>query len=510
MNAATTVTMTVPDTAPTIRSASPAEHLQGKSRRGSTGRASGLERLTLRLTGARFTTRSGEGLLYLAGIFAYTISAALALTVAGGTWMFYQRWQHPSGLIAEVVTEDATFDGMLAFYVALAFFACALLIPALINLTAGAAVLGARGRERRLAALRLIGLSGADVTRMSLFEALIQTVIGTILGAVVYLVTLPLWGNLTMQGMPIEPGEMLLPVGLFALVALAVVLIGMLAAWRGLRQVRISPLGVSRRANKPALSVLRAVAFLVVLVASVVLVNALPLGTDIGFWVAFGAIVIALVAAMNLAAPWFLQLIARGMAHLPGPTMRWSARRIAADPAATWRRVSGIALLAFIGGFMALMPFSFAEPVLGGEATATFLHLARWDFTKGVIITLSVGFVLTAAAMLISQASATIERSEQTRAMARMGAPAGYALRVMWFETFAPLAVAVILGAGLGALMALPIYTFSVQQGVVADTPPILTMVVVLGAGLGLTALSLALCHPLYHRQLATQRRRND
>ena len=54
-------------------------------------RAAGLSSLALRLTRARLATRQGEGVLYLAAVAAFALSSALALTVAGGTWMFYNR-----------------------------------------------------------------------------------------------------------------------------------------------------------------------------------------------------------------------------------------------------------------------------------------------------------------------------------------------------------------------------------------------------------------------------------
>ena len=141
-------------------------------------RVSGLFSFTAHLTKARFASRQGESLLYLAAIMAFIISSALALTVAGGTWMFYYRWQHPHGLLLEVLAEDSTFDIVPQSYFIPAVFACALLIPATYSLASGAAVLGARGRERRLAALRLLGLSSGDVTQMALIDTLLQATIG--------------------------------------------------------------------------------------------------------------------------------------------------------------------------------------------------------------------------------------------------------------------------------------------------------------------------------------------
>lgn len=192
----------------------------------------GLPSLSLQLTRARFAAREGESLLYLASIAAYTVASALALTVAGGTWMFYTRWQEPYGVLAEAVALDPTFEQVSMFYFVLALFACALVIPSVMTLASGAAVLGARGRERRLAALRLLGLSSGDVTRMSLIDTVLQALIGTVLGFVIYAVTVPLWTNLEFQALPILVSEMWAPWWLLLAVCLAVPLIGLIAtAW---------------------------------------------------------------------------------------------------------------------------------------------------------------------------------------------------------------------------------------------------------------------------------------
>ena len=133
--------------------------------------ATGLTGLTFQLTRARFAVRQGEALLFFASVLANTISAALAFTIAGGTMMFHERWSHPTGLLATLKAEDSDFGLVLMFYFVLALIATALLVPTMISLSASAAVLGARGREQRLSALRLLGLSSGDVTRMSLIDS---------------------------------------------------------------------------------------------------------------------------------------------------------------------------------------------------------------------------------------------------------------------------------------------------------------------------------------------------
>lgn len=474
----------------------------------TSGGVSGLGAFTLRLTRARFSTRQGESLLYGAAILASLVCSLIAFTVAGGTWMFWRRSAHPTGLLAEL-SGDADFKAILAFYVGLAALACALIVPSLLSLSAAGTQLGARGRERRLAALRLLGLSSGDVTRMALLDALIQTGLGTLIGFLAYLATLPLWQRVSFEAVPIAAGEMLLPWWLMLLVGLALVGLSMLAAAWGLRQVRISPLGVSRRANKPAVRVWRLVTFMLVTGVATVLVPMLRLGRDSAGLLIFAGIIAIIIAGVNLVGPWFLQAGALLTARLPWTAARMASRRIVADPRATWGRVSTLGTLAFIAGFLAVMPFSYGGGPKPSQVEQTFMDLARTDFTNGALITLVCGFALTATSLLITQASATIERAEQTRALHRMGAPDRLALAVMWLETFAPLVLSTVLGGLLGAWFALPLKRLA-DKGGMETGDGVLPMVGVLLAGLAVAALALLASHPLHRRVLGAQERRND
>lgn len=467
-----------------------------------------LASTALRMTRARFAARQGETLLSLASVMAYAVSSALALTVAGGTWMFWNRWQSPWGIAAELIAIDPTFESVLSLYFVFAMVACALVVPSMVSLAASAATLGARGRERRLSALRLIGLSSGDVTRMSLTDTVLQATGGTVVGLVVYLVTLPLWENMTFIGEHLTVAEMLLPWwGLLGLCA-GVVLLGLASAWWGLQQVRISPLGVARRTNGPALKVWRLLAFVVALVVGNVAIGVLSLGGDMTGWAVLVTIMVVMIGGLNLVGPWFLQQESRIVARWPHPSTMWAARRIQANPKATWQRVAGMGLMALIGGYIALMPVVINSES-AGEAGKTFRTATQWDFTKGAIIVLAVGFVLTATSLMITQASAVFERAEQSVALHRMGARDSYGLGVMWLETLGPLVLSTVLGAGLGVLMALPMYQMAKSYGF-DNTQGVWVMGIVLVAGLLLTVAALTVCHPLQRRVLADQHRRND
>lgn len=141
-----------------------------------------------------------------------------------------------------------------------------------------------------------------------------------------------------------------------------------------------------------------------------------------------------------------------------------------------------------------------------GSAVTDFVTAARWDFTTGAMITLGIGMVLSAASILITQASAVFERAEQSTALTKMGAPSGYLSRVSWLETLGPLVLALVMAAALGAAMADPLRMI----GGTDTSTGLLILAGVLGAGFVLAVGALAATEPLQRQVLGVQRRRND
>src|SRR5699024_6806461 len=188
----------------------------------------------------------------------FAVSSLLTLTVVGGTWMFVSRMtDRPQAVIDALEIPPEYLDSQLQTYVVLAGIACALLVVPVLGLGAAAARLGARGRSRRLAALRLIGMTGSEVVRLSVVETVVQALVGSVIGVGLWLLTLPLWTALSFQGVPIGAGEMLAPWWLVALAVIAVLLLAALSTIVGLRRVRISPLGVAANQVPPRLKAWR-------------------------------------------------------------------------------------------------------------------------------------------------------------------------------------------------------------------------------------------------------------
>ncbi|WP_462418162.1 FtsX-like permease family protein [Kytococcus sp. Marseille-QA3725] len=469
----------------------------------------GLTGITLSLLRARLTAGEGERLLFVASALAYVVSSALAFTVAGGTWMFHRRADEPFGVMAEMVASEGGDNSVLAMYVGLAALACFLTVPAITSLAASAAVLGAHGRERRMAVLRLLGVSSRQVTRMALIETVAQAVVGSLLGFLLYLLALPLWGRLTMQMEPIGLREMLLPWWLLLGVSVLVVVIGTIASWWGLQQVRVSPLGVARRSSSPALRWWRLPAFFILVgIVWAGMATVRPNPTVLP-WIITGGLLLALMIGANLVGPWVLQTLCRVLALLPLPSAMWAARRVQADPRGTWNRVAGVGLIAFVGAYVSSMPLPSEAPDTTDPAEMFMVNMG-WDITKGAIITLSVGFVLAATATFINQTSAVYERADQARALERMGASVAVIRRVTWLEALGPLLLALTLGAGLGIAFAQGLAAAAESRGLEHSATGPVILAVTLGGGVLLTALAVAATGPLQRRTLLTQERTAD
>ena len=213
-----------------------------------------------------------------------------------------------------------------------------------------------------------------------------------------------------------------------------------------------------------------------------------------------------MVWGLNLVAPWVLQHLSRLVAQAPWPSLVWAARRVQANPKATWQQVSGIALLCFISGYVAMMPVSLASAE--GGASQSVIEGAVHDFTKGALITLAVGLAIAATSVLINQASAVLERAEQARALDKMGSPRSFLTKASWLETLGPLVLGMALGVGLGAGMAGPVARLAATAGESTLGP--LLLGTVLALGLALVCGALLACRPLQTQVLGTLERRAD
>jgi hypothetical protein len=135
----------------------------------------------------------------------------------------------------------------------------------------------------------------------------------------------------------------------------AVPIVSAIAALLSLRRVQISPLGVTRRVTPPAPSAWRVVPLLIgigLFVGGLAITNKQSIGGP-----AYPGLLVTLVGLV-IAGPWLTAEAARLFARLvKGPSPLLAARRLADNPRAAFRTVSGLVLAVFLGTIVAgLLP----------------------------------------------------------------------------------------------------------------------------------------------------------
>jgi hypothetical protein len=230
----------------------------------------------------------------------------------------------------------------------LSVVALAILLPVLIFI-ATATRLSAARREARFAAMRLVGATRKQVSLLAATESTAAGLAGVAVGFGIFLLLRVPVAGIPFLGQPFFPGDMSLSVPDVLAVAIGVPAAAAIAARLALQRVHISPLGVARRATPEPPRAGRVALLLAGL-------------AELGFWaivghpasvsgqvLAFVSSFALIIVGLFIAGPWLTMAAARAMA-------RWTsqagtliaARRLADDPRAAFRSVSGLVLALLI------------------------------------------------------------------------------------------------------------------------------------------------------------------
>jgi FtsX-like permease family len=230
----------------------------------------------------------------------------------------------------------------------LSVVALAVLFPVLIFI-ATATRLSAARREQRLAAMRLVGATRKQVSLLAAVESTAAAVLGVAAGfGIFFLLRVPVAG-IPFVAEPFFPAELSLSLPDVIAVAIGVPVAAAVAARLALRRVHISPLGVTRRVTPKPPRAWRVVPLLAgVAELGFFAVHGHP-ASIAGQIQAFVSSFAIIMAGLIFAGPWLTMAVARLMAQWtrhPGTLI--AARRLADDPKAAFRAVSGLVLALFI------------------------------------------------------------------------------------------------------------------------------------------------------------------
>jgi len=230
----------------------------------------------------------------------------------------------------------------------LSVVALAILAPVLIFIGTATRLSAAR-REERFAAMRLVGATRKQVSLLAATESTVAATLGAAAGfGIFFLLRTPV-AAIPFIGAPFFPSDLALSSFDVLVVAIGVPLAAAAAARLSLRRVHISPLGVARRATPKPPGAWRVVPLLAGL-------------AELGYWTvhghpasisgqvqAFTSSFAIIIVGVFIAGPWLTMAAAQVMARWTSrPDTLIAARRIADDPKAAFRAVSGLVLALFI------------------------------------------------------------------------------------------------------------------------------------------------------------------
>lgn len=238
--------------------------------------------------------------------------------------------------------------GVLSLLVIIIFVV--LLLPVAVFI--GSAVrFGGERRDRRLAALRLVGADSRMTRRVAAGEALFGSLLGLVVGTALFLGTRQLAADVTLYDISVYPSDITPSLGFALLVGLAVPAAAVAVTLLAMRGIAVEPLGVVRNATaRPRRLWWRLVIPLAGVGLLAPLFGAISNESNVNAYQVTVGVVLLLVGLTALL-PWVVESV---VGRLRGGPVAWqlATRRIQLHSSASARMVSGVT--AAVAGAIAL------------------------------------------------------------------------------------------------------------------------------------------------------------
>ncbi|MFJ9903194.1 FtsX-like permease family protein [Streptomyces sp. NPDC101152] len=267
----------------------------------------------------------------------------------------------------------------------------ALIFPVLI-LIGTASRLAAARREQRFAAMRLVGATPRQISMLAAVESTAAAVLGTAVGFGLFYLLRTQLAAVNLTRTPFFASDLTLGAGDILLVALGVPVAAAIAARIALRRVQVSPLGVTRRVRPRPPRAYRLIPLLAGIAELTYSIGRVPRSAN-GQIAIFVPGVLLVLIGLVIAGPWLTMAGARVVARFTSrPALLVAGRRLADDPKAGFRAVSGLVValcvtstaVGVIGSLNAERGVPAAGPAVSGALVADYVRGA--EHSSGALI----------------------------------------------------------------------------------------------------------------------------
>jgi hypothetical protein len=370
--------------------------------------------------------------------------------------------------------------------VALGFVLC--VVPLLVFVAVATRV-AVRRRDDRLAALRLAGASNGQVRALAALDAAVAAAAGAVLGAVLFLAGRGTLLQLAGDPQLVAIADRLAPPLPIAVLVLAVLVAATTAASTLLlRSLRITPLGVVRKAprRRPrpwglALLVGGLLAF-----ATLALTGGVP-DTVLGD-VSLGAALAVSMIGLVTCGPWLTSLTGRALGRVSHrPAALLAGRRLEDEPRAQARAMSAVVLVVLSATIALVVLQDFRLADRGHDEAFDDFYLQGFTLTAiGMAFSLGVA----ACGLLLTTLEGLLERRRTLGALSANGVPRSVLRRAVLLQVGLPVLPAATLAvlAGLAVTGSL----FHAEQAA-AVLPVALLALPAAAAGVSLLAAACTL-----------------
>jgi hypothetical protein len=262
--------------------------------------------------------------------------------------------------------------------------AAGLLFPVLIFIGTASRLSAAR-REQRFAAMRLAGAAPRQISVISAIESVVASVLGMAGGFGLFYAVRPAVAAIPFTGAPFFTSDLSLSLADVLAVALGVPVAAAVATLIALRRVQISPLGVTRRITPKPPGIWRLIPLLAGIADLAVFVGIGRPATTGGQIQAFLPGFLLILAGLVVAGPWLTMAGARLMARrAQRPATLIAARRLADNPKAGFRAISGLIVALFVTSVAVGVITTMASYRTGPTATPAVRNTVVDDFINPV------------------------------------------------------------------------------------------------------------------------------